>query len=86
MSPESVEAVLDDCPGVEETLVFAVPDDEWGQIVACIYRGEATRPTVEDWAAAHLPAFAVPKRWARVESIPRTAIGKPDRGAAGRLL
>jgi len=86
VSPEPVEAVVAECPGVEEALVFGVPDDEWGQSVACIYRGEATPATVANWVAGRVDGHAVPKRWARVESIPRTAIGKPDRVAAAALL
>ncbi|MGB8361644.1 MAG: AMP-binding protein [Acidimicrobiia bacterium] len=86
VSPERVEAVATGCPGVEEAVVFGVPDDEWGQVVACVYIGEASAVAVADWVAARVAGYAVPKRWARVESIPRTGIGKPDRVAAARLL
>lgn len=86
VSPEPVEAVVTECPGVEEALVLGVPDDEWGQVVVCVYRGEASEAVVADWVGARVAGHAVPKRWARVESIPRTAIGKPDRVAAARLL
>jgi O-succinylbenzoic acid--CoA ligase len=86
VSPEPVEAMLSECPGVEEAVVIGLPDDEWGQIVACVYRGDASPDTVARWAADRLAGHTTPKRWARVESIPRTAIGKPDREAAARLL
>lgn len=86
VSPEPLEAVVMSCPGVEEAVVIGVPDDEWGQIVACVYVGEATPDTVAGWVSGNVPSHASPKRWVRVESIPRTAIGKPDRVATTRLI
>lgn len=86
VDPETIEAVLTECPGVDEAVVVGIPDDEWGQVVACVYRGTAGDDAMTIWTADRLPGYAVPKRWARVAAIPRTAIGKPDRVATARLL
>jgi o-succinylbenzoate---CoA ligase len=84
VNPEAVEDVIRQHPGVEEVVVTGLPDDEWGRIVACVYEGDAGDLT--DWVSARLPGFMVPKRWVRVDALPKTAIGKPDRVAALRAL
>jgi O-succinylbenzoic acid--CoA ligase len=82
VNPESVEAVIENCPGIDALVVVGVPDEEWGQAVSCLYQGTASKDSVVGWLGDRLPPYAVPKKWMRVDSIPRTALGKPDRGAA----
>jgi o-succinylbenzoate---CoA ligase len=79
VNPERVEAVVRGHPGVTEAVVVGVPDSEWGQMVVCVYQGEADG--LGDFVAHSLPGFMVPKRWIRVDDLPRTPIGKPDRAA-----
>lgn len=83
VSPERVEAVVRAHPDVTEAVVVGVPDPEWGQMVVCVYQGEAN--DLSDFVALSLPGFMVPKRWIRVDVIPRTPIGKPDRAAVRAL-
>jgi len=83
VSPESVEAVVRQHPRVEDAVVVGVPDTEWGQMLACLHQGGPD--DLRDWVAQRLPGFMVPKRWIRVDSLPVTSIGKPDREAARRL-
>lgn len=83
VSPERVEAVVRQHPDVEDAVVVGVPDTEWGQMLVCLHQGGPD--DLGDWVAQRLPGFMVPKRWVRVDSLPRTSIGKPDREAAGRL-
>lgn len=81
--PERVESVISENPGVIDALVVGVPDPEWGQKLVCLYEGSADDLT--EWVSARLPGYMVPKRWIRVDSLPRTSIGKPDREAAAAL-
>jgi o-succinylbenzoate---CoA ligase len=83
VSPERVEAVVRSHPNVTEAVVVGVPDPEWGQMVVCVYQGEAD--DLSDFVTFSLPGFMVPKRWIRVDDIPRTPIGKPDRAAVRAL-
>jgi o-succinylbenzoate---CoA ligase len=83
VSPERVEAVVRSHPNVTEAVVVGVPDPEWGQMVVCVYQGEAE--DLSDFVTLSLPGFMVPKRWIRVDDIPRTPIGKPDRAAVRAL-
>ncbi len=84
VSPERVEAVIRGHADVEDAVVVGVPDSEWGEMVVCVYQGEAHG--LADWASQRLPTFMVPKRWVRVDDIPRTSIGKPDRKAVRAAL
>lgn len=83
VDPERVEAVLGQHPDVDEAVVVGLADAEWGELLACVYEGNADG--LAKWASARLAGFMVPKRWLPVDAIPRTPIGKPDRAAAKAL-
>ncbi len=82
VNPEQVEAVIRQHPGVQEVVVVGAPDEEWGEVIVCVYEGDARAEALSDWAAGRLPNFMVPKRWEHVVSMVRTEIGKLDRQAA----
>lgn len=86
VSPERVESVARDHRGVEDVMVVGSPDPEWGEKVVCVYTGSVTPEDLRSWFSERLPRFMVPKRFVMVESIPRTALGKPDRSAVESLL
>ncbi len=81
VSPERVEAELAQHPGVDEVVVVGVPDSEWGEKVVCAYGGDIGPEELSSWLKERLPGFMVPKTWIPMASIPRTSIGKPDRGS-----
>lgn len=83
--PEEVEAVLAPHPRVEEVAVVGVPDPEWGWAVAAVYVGSATPDELSRYARRRLAGYKVPKRWVRVETLPRLSMGKIDRRALRRL-
>lgn len=86
VDPVQVEELLSECPGVRDLVVVGIPSAEWGMAVACVYEGEAEPYQLAAWARGRLSGFMVPKMWRRVDSVPRTALGKPDRLAAGSLF
>jgi O-succinylbenzoic acid--CoA ligase len=86
VSPERVESVVRDHRGVDEVVVVGAPDPEWGEKVVCVYAGSVTPEDLRSWVSERLPRFMVPKRFVPVESIPRTALGKPDRSAVESLV
>lgn len=60
--------------------VLAVPDDEWGARIVLF----APHGDLRSWRealAVDLPRTALPRQFVRVEALPRTAGGKPDRSA-----
>jgi O-succinylbenzoic acid--CoA ligase len=78
--PAEVEAVLLAHPAVAEAGVYGVPDAEWGRRVqaAVVLRAEAdVAPSeLETWCRARLAGYKVPRAFARVAALPRTASGK----------
>lgn len=85
VDPARVETELRRHPDAGEVVVVGVPDPEWGMVVSCLYTGEGDAGDLASWLGERIPGPAVPKRWRRVERIPLTGPGKPDRVAAYRL-
>ncbi len=77
--PAEVEAVLDAHPGVVESAVFGVPDDEWGQRVVAAYVGAADPDELARWVRDRLAAAKRPKEVHRLADLPRTSTGKVRR-------
>jgi O-succinylbenzoic acid--CoA ligase len=74
--PETVEAALEACPGVDEAGVTSRPDPRWGALVVAVYAGEITPAALDDWTRQHLPDASRPRRFLRVARLPRNAMGK----------
>ena len=88
--PEEVEEILKAHPAVEDTLVFGLPDERFGQRVAAVLAfTEATTVTVDDVLAdarTKLASYKLPRSVHVVEQVPRTAVGKPDYDTARALF
>jgi O-succinylbenzoic acid--CoA ligase len=86
--PAEVEQVLLSAPGVKQALVFGVPDDRWGQVVACaiVAEKEISAAALAEWLAARLASHKRPRRLCVVDALPVTALGKPDRLGAPQQL
>jgi O-succinylbenzoic acid--CoA ligase len=79
---EAVEAAIADHPSVAEVLVRGVDDPEWGQLVEAVVVPNGQPPSLDslrDHVKRNHPAFMAPKRLTLVDSLPRTALGKPRR-------
>jgi len=79
--PLEVEAGLAACPGVQEAGVTGLADPVWGDLIAAAYVGEPEETALDEWCRAHLPGPRRPRRFLRVERLPRLASGKLDRRA-----
>lgn len=78
IDPAEVESAIESHPKVVEAAVVALPDQEWGELVAAAYAGSVTPETVRAFLSTRLPAHAIPKRWLQMEALPRTELGKVD--------
>jgi O-succinylbenzoic acid--CoA ligase len=85
VDPALVEAAIEIHPDVVEAAVIALPDEEWGELVAAAYAGSIRPDQLRSFIAAELPNYAVPKRWLQMDALPRTELGKVD-GAALRAM
>ncbi|TDG15336.1 AMP-dependent synthetase [Seongchinamella unica] len=75
-----VEAAIHQHPGVLESAVFGIPDDEWGESVKAVVvmrPGEsATEQEIIDVAAQHLASYQKPRSVDFVDSLPKAPTGK----------
>lgn len=81
--PDSVEEILRTHPLVEDACVAGVANNEWGQQVTSwiVPKGGSTisLDEIRDYVKQFLPAHCAPREVITVHSIPRTALGKPQR-------
>ncbi|GAA5050677.1 acyl-CoA synthetase (AMP-forming)/AMP-acid ligase II [Thermocatellispora tengchongensis] len=80
LSPGEIEDVLMEHPGVAEAVVYAVPDEQWGEAVAAAVVPRPGRQVGEkelkEWVAAHLRSSRVPAHVTFRETLPRNDLGK----------
>ena len=83
--PAEVENLIYTYPGVQETIVFAIPDPKRGQVIgaAIVPRSGASVAEKEllTFLRANLANFKVPDQIVIRESLPRTSSGKTIRDA-----
>jgi fatty-acyl-CoA synthase len=70
-------------PAVLEAAVVGVPDDKWQERpLACVVpkQGATVTPVeLRDFLADRVVKWWLPERWALVESVPKTSVGKFDK-------
>jgi long-chain acyl-CoA synthetase len=83
--PAEVENLIYTYPGVQETIVFAIPDPKRGQVIgaAIVPRpgGNIVEKELLAFMRANLANFKVPDQIVVRESLPRTSSGKTIRDA-----
>ncbi len=83
ISSVDLENVLMAHPDVREASVVGVPDERWGERpLASVVLGPGTATTVEDlreFVASKVAHWQVPERWAVIEEVPKTSVGKFDK-------
>ena len=81
ISPHEVEDALSSHPAVAEAVVYAVPDQKYGEQVgaAVVLRAEASADELAKHCAARLSAFKVPVSIALLDVIPKGPTGKVQR-------
>jgi len=84
--PWEVERALLDLPTIFDAAVGAVADPAWGQRVAAAIVSNASDDQLTAALRQKLAGFKLPRTYARVDAIPRTATGKVDRRALAELL
>ncbi|MCP3868580.1 MAG: acyl--CoA ligase [Gammaproteobacteria bacterium] len=83
--PLEVEERLLGCPGIEDAGVSACPDPVWGERLVALVAGTVASSELDRWVNENMPGYLRPRRFIRVESLPRNTMGKLDRGALRKL-
>jgi acyl-CoA synthetase (AMP-forming)/AMP-acid ligase II len=82
--PEEIEEVLSACPGVADVAVVSCRHPEWGESVRALVvakAGAVIEPeSVIRFCKERLASYKAPKSVEIVATLPRTALGKIDRG------
>ncbi len=79
VSPEEVEAVLEQHPGVREAVVLAMPDAARGEAVRAVIVPEGTPPSAGElrrYCRERLAGYKVPRRFEFRDELPRSPLGK----------
>ncbi len=70
-------------PAVLEASVVGVPDDKWGErplaTVVLQEGASASAAELRNFLAGHVAGWQLPERWAFIESVPKTSVGKFDK-------
>ena len=78
VSVHAIENVLRDQPGVEDAVVFAMPDKIWGTIVAAVIVGNAELLALQDAVEKELGSPAKPRIIKFAHELPLLPNGKID--------
>ncbi len=80
----ALQRVVDEVYGAERVVVFAVPDQTWGQRIVAVTTASGVVEGLRGEVAGKVAKAAVPKEVRLVVSLPRLASGKIDRRALAR--
>jgi fatty-acyl-CoA synthase len=87
--PAEIEQALASHEDVLECAAFGVPDEEWGEAVAIAVVARPGAALTEEALREHLSAriarYKMPRRWLWIDALPKTALGKVQRGALARM-
>jgi long-chain acyl-CoA synthetase len=96
--PAEIELSLMDMPGVQDCVVFGIPDDEYGESVCAhvelAFGAELDEPAIKSWLREKIASYKVPKTIRFETALPREDSGKimkrkiraPYWEAAGRQI
>jgi malonyl-CoA/methylmalonyl-CoA synthetase len=77
--PREIEDVLLEQPGVREAAVVGEADARRGEVPVAYFAGEADPAALEAACRRALASFKQPRRFVRIEALPRNAMGKVDK-------
>jgi O-succinylbenzoic acid--CoA ligase len=86
VAPIAVENVLRSFDGIDDVVVVGLESSDWGMEVCCLYSGSISVDELNKMVRKSLPVHERPRRVLKVDLIPLTGPGKPDRVQARELL
>lgn len=86
--PAEVESVLLEHPEIDEIVIIGVPDDKWGEVGKAFIKGkhkDLSKELILEYCLSRLSKYKIPKHFAFLDEIPKTATGKVDRQSLNKL-
>lgn len=81
--PLEVEHWLASHPAIDEAAVTGLPDEKWGEVVAAfiVLKGKlaVSDDELRTYCEAKLGRYKIPKRFIRLNELPKTHVGKIDK-------
>jgi fatty-acyl-CoA synthase len=74
--PIEVEEAIAALDGVDDVAVVGEEDPEYGEVLTAFYTGSAEPDAIRSACEESLATFKVPRRFERLDALPRTATGK----------
>lgn len=79
ISALEIEEILRTHPQIKDCGVVGLPDDEWGELVACAIVSndeEIDLSALTEWTKLKMPAYRIPRKYIILDDLPRNAMGK----------
>jgi acyl-CoA synthetase (AMP-forming)/AMP-acid ligase II len=88
IGPREIDEVLLSHPAVAEAVAFGVPHPTWGEEVAAaiVLKEPVNEAAILAFCKERLADFKCPKKFYIIDTIPRTATGKIQRGAVAKAM
>ena len=86
VDPIEVETALRAYPGVRDAAVCGILDAEMGERVGAVVVGRVDEQALKAWCRERLAGYKVPERFAFVDALPLTELGKVSRKDLRGLL
>jgi fatty-acyl-CoA synthase len=84
--PAEIEAELVSHPHVSDAAVVAIADETWGEVGIAFVVGSATEDDLAQYLGTRLARYKVPRRFVRLDMLPRTPYGKVVKEELRKLL
>jgi len=84
--PAEIEAELVSHPQVSDAAVVAIADETWGEVGVAFVVGAASDDELAQYLGTRIAKYKIPRRFVRLEALPRTPYGKVVKEELRRLL
>ena len=84
--PAEIEAELVSHPQVSDAAVIAVSDETWGEVGVAFVVGTASEEELARYLGSRLAKYKIPRRFVRLDMLPRTPYGKVVKEDLRKLL
>ena len=91
--PAEIENLIAQHPAVAECSVIGLADARWGEVAVAVVvlreaqaAGGGWEAPLRDFLDGRLARYKWPRRWVRMETLPRTALGKVQKATLKALL